>query len=271
MQATAIGTVAVTIVLLGAFLYVRATIAHVGNDVLKQIEISTYLKQDVTKDQTHAIVIALAKDNRVANVQFVPKAQGLKELRQKMSGQIDTSILTENPLPDKFRVRVRDPEQVAAVAKSIQKMPGVANVDYGQEIVQKLLQIAAVGRIIGMVVIAVFLVVAGIIISNTIRLTVFARRREISIMQLVGATNMYIRAPFICEGMVGGVLGAFLAVAILALSRAWLLPKLYVKVPFAHLSGVPMNATTLTLELLAVGAAVGIIASWISVGRYLRT
>ena len=136
---------------------------------------------------------------------------------------------------------------------------------------QKLLQIAALGRTVGMIVIGVFLVVAGIIISNTIRLTVFARRREISIMQLVGATNMYIRAPFICEGAVGGVMGALLAVIFLAFSRTWLLPKLYVKIPFAHLSGVSMNGGMLTLELLAVGAAVGIIASWISVGRYLRT
>lgn len=271
MQATAIGTVAVTIVLLGAFLYIRATLAHVGNDVLNRIEISTYLIENVTKAQADNIRVALAKDDRVASVQYVPKAQGLKELRGKMAGQIDTSILTENPLPDKFRVRVRHPEDVAAVAKAIRKMPGVATVDYGQEIVQKLLQIAAVGRTIGIIVIAVFLFVAGIIISNTIRLTVFARRREISIMQLVGATNMYIRAPFICEGAIGGVLGALLAVVILAFSRAWLLPKLYVKIPFAHLSGVPMNGGTLTLELLAVGAAVGIIASWISVGRYLRT
>jgi cell division transport system permease protein len=195
---------------------------------------------------------------------------GLRQMREKLKG-IDTSILTENPLPDKFRVRVRTPEDVAAVAKSIQKLPGVQTVTYGADVVQQLLQIAAVGRKIGMIVIAVFLLVAGIIISNTIRLTVFARRREISIMQLVGATNMYIRLPFICEGMLDGVLGAFLALALLVAGRIWLLPKVVVALPFANLQAVPLDTTIFALELVAVGAAVGVIASWISVGRYLRT
>lgn len=270
MQLTAIGTVAVTIVLLGAFLYVRATLAHIGNDVLKQIEISVYLQQSVTGAQTDTIRSALARDLRVESVQFVPKRMGLRQMREKLKG-IDTSILTENPLPDKFRVRVRTPEDVAAVAKSIQKLPGVQTVTYGADVVQQLLQIAAVGRKIGMIVIAVFLLVAGIIISNTIRLTVFARRREISIMQLVGATNMYIRLPFICEGMLDGVLGAFLALALLVAGRIWLLPKVVVALPFANLQAVPLDTTIFALELVAVGAAVGVIASWISVGRYLRT
>lgn len=270
MQLTAIGTVAVTIVLLGAFLYVRATLAHIGNDVLKQIEISVYLQQSVTGAQTDTIRTALARDLRVESVQFVPKRMGLRQMREKLKG-IDTSILTENPLPDKFRVRVRTPEDVGAVAKSIQKLPGVQTVTYGAEVVQQLLQIAAVGRKIGMIVIAVFLLVAGIIISNTIRLTVFARRREISIMQLVGATNMYIRLPFICEGMLDGVLGAFVALALLVAGRIWLLPKVVVALPFANLQAVPLDTTIFALELVAVGAAVGVIASWISVGRYLRT
>ena len=271
MQATAIGTVAVTIVLLGLFLYVRAGIAHMSGDVFSRITISTYMKTDATSSQVEAVRTALAQDDRILTATFVPKKDGLKELRERMKGQIDTSILTENPLPDKFRISVRDPQFVPAVAASIRKLPGVQSVDYGQEVVQRMLQLANVGRRVGIAVIALFVLVAGIIISNTIRLTVFARRREISIMQLVGATNMYIRLPFICEGLLDGILGSAVAIGILAIARASLVPKLAAALPWLQLGTVHVDSVALTLQLILVGGAVGIVASWISVGRFLRT
>jgi cell division transport system permease protein len=271
MQATAIGTVAVTIVLLGAFLYTRATIAHLSSDVFSQITISTYMKSDASSAQVDAVRTALAKDTRIVKAGYVPKKEGLHELRERMKGEIDTSILTENPLPDKFRVSVRTPEEVPAVAASIRKLPGVGDVQYGQEVVQRLLQVADVAHRAGLAIIALFVLVAGIIISNTIRLTVFARRREISIMQLVGATNMYIRMPFICEGLLDGVLGSLLAVALLAAARASLLPKLASALPWVRLDVAGVDISTLVLQLFVVGAAVGVVASWIAVGRYLRT
>lgn len=271
MQATAIGTVAVTIVLLGAFLYARASIAHLGNDVFSQITISTYMKTGATAAQVESVRTALAKNDRISTAVFVSKKDGLKELRERMKGQIDTSILTENPLPDKFRVSVRDPQLVPAVAAAIRKLPGVDSVDYGQEVVKRMLQLANVGRRVGMGVIALFVLVAGIIISNTIRLTVFARRREISIMQLVGATNMYIRLPFICEGLLDGILGAALALGVLGIARASLAPKLALALPWLQINVVQIDISSLVLQLFFVGGAVGIIASWIAVGRYLRT
>lgn len=271
MQVTAIGTVAVTIVLLGVFLYARASLAHLGQEVLDQIEISVYYTPNATPAQEDAVRTALAKDPRVLSVRYIPKKIGLRELRARMKGQIDTSILTENPLPDKLRVRVRRPDEVAAVAAEIKRMNAISYVDYGQQIVSKLLQLGAVARRVSIGVIVLFVLVAGIIISNTIRLTVFARRREISIMQLVGATNMYIRLPFICEGLLDGLLGGLVAVGLLAAARASLVPKLLLALPWLQLSAVRINLASLVLELLAVGVAVGVVASWISVGRYLRT
>lgn len=126
-------------------------------------------------------------------------------------------------------------------------------------------------RRIGIAVIVVFFAVAGIIISNTIRLTVFARRREIAIMQLVGATNTYIRLPFICEGLLDGLIGALLAIGLLAIARAALWPRLLEALPWAQLTATPIDSRLLAGELILVGAAIGIVASWISVGRHLRT
>ena len=271
MQATAIGTVAMTIVLLGAFLFIRGTLTGLGDQVLNQIEVSAYLSYDITPQQTRALRAAIASDPRVRSVQFISKKQGLAELRARTNGVIDTSLLTQNPLPDKLRVRVRDPQETVAVAAAIRKMHGVQDVVYPQTVVERLLQLGGVLRRIGIVVIGVFLLVAGIIISNTIRLTVFARRREISIMQLVGATNMYIRLPFICEGLLAGVFGALIAVVVLAVSKYELWPKLLLALPWVQLNAGVVNLPVLIAQLVLVGGAIGVVASWISVGRHLRT
>jgi cell division transport system permease protein len=272
MQATAIGTVAMTIVLLGAFLFVHQTLAGLGTQLLSQVEFSIYFNGDATGGQEDAVRAALAHDVRVASTEFVPKKEGLKELSDETRGAIDTNaLLTENPLPDKLRVQAKDPSYVAAIAASVRDMPGVGNVLYQQDLIARLIALANVGRRAGIVLIAVFLVVAFIIISNTIRLTVFARRREISIMQLVGATNMYVRAPFICEGLIAGILGAVLAVIVLAVARYTIWPNLLLSLPFIQLGSAKIDAPLLVAELIGAGAVIGVLASWISVGRHLRT
>jgi cell division transport system permease protein len=271
MQVTAIGTVAITIVLLGLFLFVRAALADAGNRLLDQIEISAYLHSDATAAQAAAIGGFLAKDPRIASAQFVPKKQGLAELRARTRGAIDTELLTENPLPDKFRIKVRQPEQVDSVAATVRRLTGVDNVVYGQKIVQRLLALGGVFRRVGIGLILASVGVASIIISNTIRLTVFARRREIAIMQLVGATNTYIRLPFICEGLLDGLIGALVALALLAGARAALWPRLLEALPWVQLTAMPVDARILAAQLISTGVAIGVLASWISVGRYLRT
>jgi len=267
MQLTAIGTVAITVLLLGTFLFVRDAVATFGQGILSKIEIAVYLKDDVDDKRAQAIATQLAGDQRIVGATYVPKAEGLKQMRERLGSDFDTSLLTANPLPNAFRVRVRNPDDVPVVADAIGPIAGVAKVDYAADTVTKLLHAADVLGRIGLGMIALLVLTAAIIIANTIRLTVFARRREIAIMQLVGATNMYIRMPFIAEGLVAGILGAAVAIGLLALARLQLLPKIA-----GALSFVPLHANEpmIALELLAVGALVGLVASWISVGRYLR-
>jgi cell division transport system permease protein len=266
MQFTAIGTVAVTIVLLGAFLFVRDTIQTFGAGVLSQIEIAVYLKDDVDDAKARELASKFASDPRIASATYVPKKDGLKRMKAVL-GDIDTSLLTANPLPNSYHVRVKDPDSVPNVARWIGKDPRVAKTDYAADTVQKLLKTATVLGRAGLALIILLSISAAIVIANTIRLTVFARRREIAIMQLVGATNMYIRMPFIAEGMLAGVLGAGLAIGVLALAEHQVVPKLASTLAFVTFR---VNELTLSLELLAVGAAVGLIASWFSVGRHLR-
>jgi len=267
MQFTAIGTVAVTIVLLGSFLYVRQTLTTFGTGVLKQIEIAVYLKDDVGDPQARALATRFAKDNRIAAAIYVPKAQGLKRMRAVLGKDFDTSLLTANPLPNTYRVRVKDADSVPNVAAWIAKDPRVAKTDYAADTVQKLLKTAAVLGRAGIALIVLLSISAAIVIANTIRLTVFARRREIAIMQLVGATNLYIRMPFIAEGMLAGLLGAGVAIGVLAAAQHEIVPKLAQTLAFVTFD---VNGTQLCLELLGCGAAVGIVAAWYSVGRHLR-
>jgi cell division transport system permease protein len=267
MQFTAIGTVAVTIVMLGTFLYVRETLATFGQGILKQIEIAVYLDDNAGDAQAKTLAAKLAADDRITSARYVPRAQGLQEMRTRLGRDFDTSLLTANPLPNAFRVAVSNVDTVPAVAASIAKLPGVAKVDYAADTVTKLLRAADVIARIGMAMIGLLVLTAAIIIANTIRLTVFARRREIAIMQLVGATNMYIRMPFIAEGIVAGVVGAAVAIGVLAVAQTQVVPKIASTLQF-----VPFHVNELQLagELLLVGAAVGLVASWLSVGRYLR-
>jgi cell division transport system permease protein len=207
-----------------------------------------------------------ADDKRIASVSYVPKKEGLKRMKAVL-GDIDTSLLTTNPLPNAYHVRVKDADNVPNVARWIGKDPRVAKTDYAADTVQKLLKTATVLGRVGLALIVLLSLSAAIVIANTIRLTVFARRREIAIMQLVGATNMYIRMPFIAEGMLAGILGAGLAIGVLAFAEHQVVPKLAATLSFVTFR---VNELTLCVELLAVGAAVGLIASWFSVGRHLR-
>jgi cell division transport system permease protein len=267
MQLTAIGTVAVTIVMLGTFLYVRDTVASFGTGILKQIEIAVYLDDGVDDARAKTIDTQIAGDPRVTGVRYVPRKEGLREMRDRLGRDFDTSLLTANPLPNAFRVQVANADDVPAVAASIARIPGVAKADFAAGTVTKLLRAAAVLGRVGLGMIALLVITAAIIIANTIRLTVFARRREIAIMQLVGATNMYIRMPFIAEGILAGVLGAVVAIGVLAIAQFEVIPKIA-----ATLAFLPLHVDGLQLagELLLTGAAVGLIASWFSVGRYLR-
>jgi cell division transport system permease protein len=267
MQLTAIGTVAVTIVMLGTFLYVRDTVSSFGTGILKQIEIAVYLGDDVDDARAKSIAAKIAGDARVTGVRYIPRKQGLREMRERLGRDFDTSLLTANPLPNAFRVQVKDADDVPAVAASIARIPGVAKADFAADTVTKLLRAAAVLGRVGLGMIALLVLTAAIIIANTIRLTVFARRREIAIMQLVGATGMYIRMPFIAEGILAGVLGALVAIAVLAVAQYEVIPKIA-----ATLAFLPLHVDVLQLagQLLLTGAAVGLVASWFSVGRSLR-
>ncbi|MDI6824308.1 MAG: permease-like cell division protein FtsX [Bacillota bacterium] len=208
----------------------------------------------------------------VTTVRFVSKQEALERMRESFGERaaILEAVDDINPLPDSFEVQVARPEQVAPVAEAIAAMPGVAKVDYKRDTVDKLFRLTAVVRGLGVVVAVLLVLGSTVVISNAIRLTVFARRREVAIMKLVGATDWFIRWPFVLEGLALGVGGAALAVGALAGAYWWAAGIAARTLPFLVLVE-PEQVVRLTwAPLLGLGAVVGSLGSGISLRRFLH-
>jgi cell division transport system permease protein len=270
MALTAIGTVAISIVVLGVFLFARTSFNLLLNNVVSKVDIAVYLKDEATAADIDAMMRQLRADPRVNNVRFVSKQEALETLRKRLAGQVNLGLINVNPLPNSFVVHTIDPTDVPPLAAELQAKPDVAFVNYGSKVTEKLLVIRRVLGAIGLGVIILLLVATALIIYNTIRLTVFARQREITIMQLVGATNWTIRWPFVFEGLLTGLAGGLIGLLVLWPAYQTLAPKLTLNLPFLPLNLADVSVGRIAVELLLVGAGVGMLASWLSVSRYLR-
>jgi cell division transport system permease protein len=271
MALTAIGTVAISIIVLGVFLFMRTSFDLVMRSIVTKVDIAVYLKDDTSPADIDTMMRVLRADPRVDGVRFVSKQEALATLRNRLHGQVNLDLINTNPLPNSFVVHTVDPQDVAAVAADLQAKPTVAFVNYGSRVTEKLLKMRQVVGTIGLGVIVLLLFATALIIYNTIRLTVFARQREINIMQLVGATNWTIRWPFVFEGVLTGLIGALVGLAFLWPAYHAIAPKLALDLPFLPLNLAAVPIGHLAVELLLVGGLVGMLASWFSVTRYLQT
>jgi cell division transport system permease protein len=209
------------------------------------------------------------------DVQYVDARSALNRLRSdlgELGGALDG--LTQNPLPPSLEIRPRaamSGTSLRILAAELGQMRGVRDVEYGREWLDKL---EALGRSLRAFAAGALLAVIGaalLVVANTIRLAVYARRDEIEIMKLVGATDAYVRAPFLIEGALQGVLGAAVAVGAVLAAQRWLLP--YASQLFSFATGAAA-ANLLAVHaggLLGAGALVGLAGSWIAVARFLRT
>jgi len=270
MTLTSIGTVAISVVVLGVFLFGRASFNQLMANVVNRVDVAVYLKDETSPADIDTMMRQLRADPRVDNVRFVSKQEALDTLRKRLAGQVNLGLINVNPLPNSFIVHTADPADAPAVATELQAKPTVAFVNYGSKVTERLLGLRRVLGLIGLGVIALLFVATALIIYNTIRLTVFARQREITIMQLVGATNWTIRWPFVFEGLLTGLAGGLLGLLVLWPAYRTLSPKLAIDLPFLPLNLAAVPVGHLALELLLVGAFVGMLASWLSVSRYLR-
>ncbi len=270
MALTAIGTIAISVIILGVFLFLRSSFDRVMHNLVGQVAIAVYLRDDAAGASVDALMKSLQADPRIDDVRYVSKRRALMNLRQSLRGQFNFNVLNNNPLPNSIVAHTKIPDDVPIIANEIKNNPIVANVNYGSSVTQRLLRAEKVASVAGFGVIALLIVATALIMYNTIRLTVFARQREIRIMQLVGATGWAVRWPFVFEGILSGLVGAALGLAALSFGYRAFAPKLVVNMPFIPFNPAQVPLPHIALELLVVGVLVGMLSSMWSVGRYLK-
>jgi cell division transport system permease protein len=239
-----------------------------------EASLTLYLSPDATEAEAGALVSQLRQDGAL-EVVYVTRDEALTRLRKEL-GDLGSTLdgLAKNPLPPSIELRPRtrlSVDELRALAGRLSKLPKVQEVDYGREWLDRLEQLGRALRAGGAGATLLVLGAAILVVANTIRLAVYARRDEIEIMKLVGATNGYVRLPFLLEGALQGLAGAGLALLGLLGVEKWLLPQATAAFSFAAGIGGPAVHAPEGLALLLFGAAVGLVGSWLSVARFLRT
>jgi cell division transport system permease protein len=277
----AIVTVVLTTLLLGVFIPVIRASSTTTENVRSQLALEVFMDVDATPKQAKSVQREINSIPHVESTEFVSKTEGLKNLRQEVGQEIDQGIaqLRDNPLPILIVVRPDDPNNLPSIQAAITPpgpdgeptpiSPRIDKVSSGQGAADTIRTVTNAVKIVLLVIAVLLLVVSLMLIANTIRLSIYARRREIEVMKLVGATNWFIRWPFVLEGLIVGLFGAALAVGIL-----WV-GKLTIIDPLAENFALVDNFSTigfvpLVFTLMAAAVAVSALGSGVTLRRFLR-
>ncbi|GED34259.1 permease-like cell division protein FtsX [Brevibacillus centrosporus] len=275
MSFASISAVTITLFILGVFLVLAMNVNSFAQSVEKQVEIRVFLDVLATKENVTQVEQNIKTIDKVESVTFIPKDEGLKQFKESLGEKayLFEGLEKDNPLPDTFVVKTKDPKDTSVVAAQIKKLQYVKNLNYGEGTVEKLFAWTGAIRNVGIAFIIGLGFTAMFLIANTIKLTIVARRREIEIMKLVGATNWFIRWPFFVEGLLMGVLGALIPTAMLTVGYYYLLDAIQSSFEAAQLFKLlPLFPLVyeVALALIAIGAFIGIWGSLVSVRRFLR-
>lgn len=272
MTFASIGTVAVSLFVLGVFLILVLNMNRLAGMLESQVQISVYLEDHLTDREKHQIGYDIESLQGIDSVTYVDRETAKERLKERLGDQkyLLDALSEDNPLPDAFEVTVTTPSVVESAAGAIAAMQGVEEAKYGQDVVEHLFDITRLMRIFGFVLMGLLGGATLFIISNTIRLTVFARRKEIAIMKYVGATDWFIRWPFLLEGIVLGCIGGFIAAVALRSFYAAMAAKIYSTLAFFPLMPQYPFMNYVTLAILLAGIVIGAIGSVISLKRFLR-
>jgi hypothetical protein len=272
MAVASILTVTLSMFILGAFLSAVLNINHMATYLESQVEMTVYLKDGIKTDDVMAVGKQLKQLNGLKGISFTNKDQALANFRESMGDQAALlDSMNGNPLPASYKISFQSPDQLQDAVNLVKKYPQVDDVQYGQEIVEQLYRVAQFIRISGIILILFLAAAELFIISNTIRLTVFARRREIQIMKYVGATNGFVRWPFLFEGMVIGFIGSGISSILLWLCYRMIQEEIH----NAGLVFIPLLAmypfiVHVAIFLLAAGIIIGALGSAISLRKYMK-
>jgi cell division transport system permease protein len=264
-------TVLIGMCLLGLFIALGTWVLSWSNHIQKELQVHVYFAPNATSAQEQQVGFKLRHDPRAKQVVFISKEQALVKMRKQYPVLFQGS-LPSNPLPDSYTVVPFKASQTPLIGKDV-KQSGWASVDkvsWGSTTAKRVLTIAKVISLVFLIAVVLLVVASTLLIANTIRLSIFARRREIEVMKLVGATNWFIRGPFMLEGLLCGLLGSVFAVILLVLGKAVALPSI-----LPHIGGGTSDVHSLSFTLnaillLAAGLLLGATGSVVTLRRFLQ-
>ncbi|NEW08819.1 ABC transporter permease [Paenibacillus sp. SYP-B3998] len=282
MTFASISSISISLFILGIFVLITLNVNDIANQIEKQVEINVYLEVNTPQQQIDALQNQIKGIPEVKTVKFVSKEEGLVYLRGKL-GDSGKALLEgfdgeNNPLNDAFTIEVDEPRNVAAVADQVSSLnigkdpKPIYKVNYGKGTVEALFKVTQIARWIGFGIVILLSFTAVFLIANTIKITILARRKEISIMKLVGATNSFIRWPFFIEGALLGFIGSVIPIGVI-LGGYWKLMNTgSLDLSLMMIKLTPFNDISfkLTALLLGIGMVIGIWGSLISVRKFLR-
>jgi cell division transport system permease protein len=265
-----ISTIAICILILGMSALLTMNTSNFLNNLESDVEIMAYLEQELDEEGIQELQEKLESWSGIEKVTFISREEALKEMQEtlvKKNYDLE-STLGKNPLPHAFEIKAVDPHDVPQLAVQIEKIHGVYKVNYGKGVVEQLFSTARWVRVVSVVFIVLLALGAVFLIATTIRLAIFARRKEIYLMKLIGSTDWFIRWPFFIEGVGLGALGSLVSIIILAVAYGSLLKRVDTILFMPLISGSDV-LIHLYLSLFGAGAVLGIIGTAISINRFL--
>jgi cell division transport system permease protein len=274
MTFASVSAVTVTLLLVGIFFVIMMNLNKVATTIEEDVEIRVHVDVAANDKDKEVLEQRINQLSGIKNVAYSPKEEELESLINSLGEEGEAFQLFEqdNPLNDVFVVKTKNPTDTMKIAKQIEKFEYVATVKYGQGKVEKLFGFIKISRNVGLVLIVGLLFTAMFLISNTIKITIMARKREIEIMRLVGATNGFIRWPFFLEGLWLGILGAIVPIAVVSAAYYYAYDYLNEKLKDHFIRLLEFNPFVYQLSaiLIIMGAAIGIWGSLMSVRKFLK-
>lgn len=283
---TALGsiiTIFLSLLIIGIFCICGVIINNVVTSVENQVSITAYVADDASEQDIHAVEQYIQELPGVESVDFTTKDQALENFTNSMTSNPDivAQLDGENPLPASIDVNLSEAQSVSDIANRILEKETFVKIcdnpddpsdslQYGQKTVDKLFSLTNAIRYIGIGLIVVLVLIAFIFINNTIRLAILARRKEIAIMRLVGASNGFIRGPFLAEGALHAIIGALLAIGVIELIRLFALPRITAALPWLPINVDPVTFVLIYVTLLCAGLVIGLLGSVFAMRRYLK-
>ena len=270
----AVLSITLILILAGINLLVGHAFAQVLDGFRTKVsEISINVSDDTPLQTVYDFQAQLVADPRVVTVTFVTKDEALREFKSDPQNAILATQIEGNPLDAKLDVRVKNLNDVAAIDAMGRQWSGVDPTDptnYQGDFVNRMLDLSEWLAIAGVALLIVLMIVSVVIVMNTIRTAVYHRRKEIEVMKLVGATEWFVRGPFVLEGIMTGLIAAAIALALLAVAYEPAVVQFKSDVGFIPLSYDPAFISSLARDLLIAGALLGAVGSYIGVRRYVR-